>query len=375
MDIFYFIFIALLLVYLLFLSGVLKGISNLRGKQKYILPEEFVTVIIPFRNESEHILDSLKSLQSQNYPKNKFEVIYINDCSEDDSLEKICSADKPENIRVLSFNNRNSNFSHKKQAVQFGIEQAKGEIIVTTDCDCYHGTQWLRTLLSYYDKNTAFISGPVIFENDNSSFQQMQSLEFAGLILVGAGLIGIRKPVICNAANLTFRKNVFDKVNGYHDNIHLSSGDDEFLMRKISSQTGYEIKFAFNAEARTFTFANENIEQFYQQRKRWASKSLFYNKTLIISLAVIFLFFLSVPVQLVLGFFLSAGFLLTFMISFFCKMLMEFLVLIKGSGITLSEVNKTNFLLAELLHIPYIIIVVISGLFGNFKWKNRNLKR
>ncbi len=134
-------------------------------------------------------------------------------------------------------------------------------------------------------KNTAFVSGPVEFMSNGSFFYEIQKLEFSSLIFVGAGLIGIKSPIICNAANLGFRKSVFFEVGGYNDNLLLSSGDDEFLMQKIARQTNYDIKFCLNKNAIAYTLPNENLSQFYQQRKRWASKGFHYvDKSIVLKL-------------------------------------------------------------------------------------------
>jgi len=367
------LFLMLLVFYLIFLYRIFEGIKKNPDPDRQSIVIEFITIIIPFRNETENILNSLKSITNQDFPRDKYEVIYIDDCSEDDSLQKICSADKPENIRVLSLKNHTAGSSNKNQAVQYAIEQSKGKIIITTDCDCYHGNQWLRSLLSYFDGNTAFVSGPVIFTNDGSTFQVLQTIEFAGLILSGAGLIGIKKPIICNAANLGFRKTVYCEMMNDYDNLRLSAGDDEYLMRIIASKTNYDVRFAFNKEAAAYTYANENAAQFFEQRKRWVNNSFGYNKSFLLS--IIFLFLLSVPVQLILGIFFSAGFLISFMTAFTAKMIMEYVIIRTGIGVVLEKYKFRFFFLAELMHIPYILIIVLSGAFGGFEWKNRIMKR
>ena len=153
-------FLVLLIFYSIFLFSVLIGINKLEKIKNINIPEETVSVIIPFRNESKNILESLRSLENQDYPKDRFEVIYVNDFSEDDSLEKIMETEKSCNIKVISVPEYSSKAALKKRAIQFGIENSKGEIIITTDCDCTHDSQWLKTMLSYYDEKTAFISVP-----------------------------------------------------------------------------------------------------------------------------------------------------------------------------------------------------------------------
>jgi cellulose synthase/poly-beta-1,6-N-acetylglucosamine synthase-like glycosyltransferase len=372
--------ILLLLFYSYFLSGILRGLNSLISEsfkeQDYPLPDEYISIIIPFRNESQNILETLSSIEKQDYPKDKLEVIFVNDFSDDDSLELLLRAEKALNIKIISVPHDYSKYQHKKRAIRFGIENSKGSIIVTTDADCIHGTKWLRTLVGQFDNETGFVSGPVEFIEESTLFNRMQKLEFAGLVLTGAGLIGIKEPIICNAANIAYRKKAFDEVSGFTYKHSLSSGDDELLMQKIKKETGYKIKFCMNKEAVVKTSANRNLNQFYQQRKRWASKGLFYsNHFLIVKLIMIFLFYLSFPVQLVLGIFYNPIFLISMILCFSIKAIMEYLILKTGADNLFSRSILRPFIAAEVLHIPYIIIAGISGALGNYIWKERKIKR
>ncbi|MCX6150153.1 MAG: glycosyltransferase [Ignavibacteriales bacterium] len=370
-------FIALLLCYIFFLLGIHRGLRRLKlQKITGYLPEEYVSVIIPFRNESENILRNLQSIAQQDLPVEKYEVIYVNDSSDDDSFEKICNAAKPDNVRIISVAKNLSICGHKKKALKFAIEQAKGEIIVTTDCDCTYNSNWLSTLLKSYDKNTGFVSGPVAYFNDDTLFTKLQKLEFAGLILTGAGLIGSGKPTISNAANLSFRKEIFKEVGGFDDTLNLSSGDDELLMQKIAKYTSYDIKFCWNKNALVLTTSNNSISDFFQQRKRWASKGLFYfDKLLMLKLIIIFSFYLGLLLQALLGIVLSPLFFVSLIISLIIKGWVEFSILLNGKEFLFTKNLMKYFIIAELFHVPYIVIAAIAGAFGNFTWKERKIKR
>lgn len=370
------VFILLLINYIIFLLRIFSGLKNLKSCDVDFMPEDFVTVIIPFRNETENILRSLKSIEAQDYPREKYEVLFVNDFSQDDSLQKISDYKKSDNTKILSVPSDYSMNAHKKRAIRFGIQNAKGKIIITTDADCNHNVDWLKSLLACMKDDVGFVSGPVEFYSNESFFSKLQKIEFAGLVITGAGLIGSGKPIICNAANIAYRKNAFDKVNGFNDQMNLSSGDDELLMQKIWKETDYKVKFCTNKKAIVETDPNRTVKQFYQQRKRWASKGLFYaDKFLIVKLILIYLFYVGLLVQLVLGIFFSIYFVFSFIISFFLKALVEFLVLKKGSSVLFDKFFLSPFPIAEIIHLPYIIIAGISGAFGNFKWKNRTVKR
>ena len=370
------IFTFLLLYYIFFLIEIHRGLNKAANKSKSNYDNEFISVIIPFRNEKENLLHSLNSLNNQSFSEENYEVIYIDDNSDDESYELLAKAKKPENIILLKSSFSVGESGHKKKALKFAIEKAKGEIIVTTDADCYHNKYWLEILVGYFDKETAFVSGPVEFESDGSLFHELQKLEFSSLILVGAGLIGIGKPIICNAANLAFRKSIFNEVGGYEDNLNLSSGDDEFLMQKISRGTKYKVKFCFNKEAKSVTKPNHSISDFYQQRKRWASKGFHYKDyRIVLKLIIIILFYLSLPAQIILGLFFSKLFLLTFTISLILKFIYEYRIINFNDNSLFDKTSLRLFLIAEFLHIPYILISGLTGIFGNYKWKGRSIKR
>ncbi len=377
MDNILLLFFAVLLIhYIIFLLVIYIGLRRLKVRQHPESPEEFVSVIIPFRNESENILNSLSSIEKLTYPKHNFEVIYVNDHSTDNSAELLRKADKSFNINIIDVPEDYSPGAHKKRAIRFGIENSKGDIIVTTDADCVHQSDWLLIMASCLNNTTGFVAGPVKFIEKNNLFSKLQSLEFAGLVLTGAGLITMNRPVICSAANLAYKKDAYNKVNGFADNLNLSSGDDEFLMQKIHKDTDYKVEFCYNKDSVVLTDSNKKLDQFYQQRKRWASKGMFYHdKLLIFKLIMIYLFYLGIPLQIILGFLYNPVFLVTASVTFLLKSIVEFLIIKPGINFLFSRNLITIFPIAEILHIPYIIVAGISGLFGNFTWKERKVKR
>ncbi len=303
-------------------------------------------------------------------------MIYVDDSSRDNSLKILKSSVKNKNVRIFSLKETSNETARKKRAVNFGIKNSSGDIIVTTDADCIYSPDWLLSLLSALDDKVGFISGPVEFINGKTIFSELQQIEFAGLILAGAGLIEIKQPVICNAANIAYRKIIFEDLKGFEDQFHISSGDDGFLMQKIHNDKKYDVRFCLNRKAVVKTKSLDSVSQFYQQRKRWASKSIFYtDKKLIIKLILIFLFYLSLIIQLFLGLLLSNIFLLILITGFFVKSLMEFLILKRGKKLLFHDLKLRYFLLAELLQVPYIVISSVAGLFGNFIWKERKIKR
>ncbi len=370
------IFILSVIHYFFFLLGVYKGLLLVKQhKLGEVESKKIISVVVPFRNEEKNLENSLNSLNAQTYPKNFYEVIYVNDDSDDSSVRIIEEHDYNHNVKLLHLNKSGIERGFKKNAIEKAIEIARGEIIVTTDADCTHQSEWLSNISNNFDGSTGFISMPVKFYNENSILKKLQQIEFAGLVLTGAGLIGKGKPAICNGANIAYRKSAFKKVNGYEDNKNLSSGDDEFLMQKIFKDTDLNIKFLYNKETVVETHANNSVKEFFTQRKRWASKGFFYkNKFFVAKLFFIFCFFLSLIVTMLLSLF-NTNYIFLLGIIFILKIMFEFQILREGETLLFEKLRFKHLLLAEILHPFYIVVMSFAGSLGGFVWKNRKLKR
>ncbi|MCS7075020.1 MAG: glycosyltransferase, partial [Bacteroidia bacterium] len=257
--------------------------------------QPFVSVIIPVRNEAANIVRCLHSIESQDYPVPNYEIILVDDNSEDNTVVLAKSLDIP-NLRILH-STGNTKYAYKKVAITYAISQAKGEIILTTDGDCVVPRQWISGMVSQFDELTGMVAGPVRLTG-NSWFQQFQRLEFCGLQLVGAGSIARNSPTMANGANLAYRKSSFDAVNGFQHIDSIASGDDELLMHKMFA-VGLRVRFAKLKDVIVNTEACRTWEEFRNQRIRWVSKSTVYqNRRITLTLANAYLANLSLFILL-----------------------------------------------------------------------------
>ena len=342
---------------------------------KFDAPNSYlVSVVIPVRNEASNIVNLLRDLVKQK-TKNHFEVIVVDDESEDDTVKEVSDfikeSDQP--IRLLRPSvSGNHALTPKKRALNTGIGDARGEIIVTTDGDCRAPDTWLQSVADQFsDENVQFVAGPVSFNGSAKIFENIQAMEFAGLIGVGASSISLGYPNICNGANLAFRKKAFKKLNGYNGNHHLASGDDEFLLQKFAGLDQRGIRFLKDQRAIITTNAKKNWAEFYHQRKRWTSK-LKHHKELHIKLLSGWFFMVNLMVVIALG--LSLFQLMDWRIFgalFMVKMVTEAIFVSQVVRFLRSKMSWLNFLLLELFHPFYVVLMGLFTNFGTFKWKGR----
>ena len=350
------------------------------------LQKVYVSVIIPARNEAENISDCLSDFLHQDYPFDSFELIVADDHSEDNSaaiVERFILENPSLSIRLLKMNEREKMILFKKHAITESIAMSSGELIITTDADCRRGPEWLSTLVQYYRQfKPEMMSAPVIFSNEKSWFEKMQSLEFLGLIAIGAAAIKNNKPFLCNGANLAFTKEAFIRVGGYHSAKNISSGDDTQLMKKIAVSNKEDgvapdkkeaIHFVRSVEAVVTTSAHHSLHALLNQRKRWASKIPVQMSAFTIFIAIIaYLFHAGLLISGILM--CITGNILFFLIPLIIKMIPEFILLYGVSSFFKKTSLLFLFLPAQIIYPVYISIVGLISMSGDYQWKGRRVK-
>jgi len=379
--------VLLLLAYLVLMAWYVTKWMEIEAPEEIdISRNTTVSIIVPARNESENIVDCLQSLQQQQYPPLKYEIIVIDDHSTDNTLAlaKAFSSDRLRVFELSEFLDDTEKIgSYKKKAIEHGIDQSNAEIIITIDADCTVDRQWLSSIVSCFERdNYQLITGPVAFVDDAGFTEKFQALDFAGLMLTTGALVNHNAGLMCNGANLSFRKSAFRAVNGYDEVDQYGSGDDVFLMYKINQLYPESCHFLKSISATVYTSAQPNWSAFFRQRIRWASKNKhFKDQRTNIQLLLIFLFNLSIAVNFVLLIILwFAGADISWLFSVFVlqligKSLIDFVYLSTAA----SFFNRSDllwvFLPAQIMHILYITIVGFAGNIGNYSWKGRKYER
>lgn len=336
--------------------------------------QTLVSILIAARNEEDKIGITLEDILKQDYPEELREVIVVDDHSTDRTAE-IIAGYASRGVKLLRLNENEPLNSYKKKAITEAIKLAKGELLVTTDADCRMNNRWLSTIVSFFEThNYKLISSPVVFFEEKSFFERLQTLEFLYLIGLGAATIGNKKPSTCNGANLAYRKDVFEELKGFQGIDELASGDDELFLHKVASKYPDNIGFCKSYDALVYTHAKPNVSEFIRQRKRWASKSTRYKDKKIVALGVsIWLFNVLIVLNAVLAFFYPA-FLAVVLVMLVLKGLAELYFLIPVTGFVKRQELLFYLPLLTCLHAIYIIYIGIAGNTGKYMWKGRLVK-
>ena len=367
------IFLYVLLI-LYFLFGWIKLEEYTAGKKNCTTK---VSVIIPVRNEEKNIKNLLDDLREQLYNRELFEIIVVDDFSTDNTAEVVKNANI-NNLKIISlaaiFQNKQALKANKKAGIQLAVEQASGELIITTDADCHVGSNWLQTIVHYYEQHKpVMIAGMVSYYPDTSFLGKFQTLDFLSLVGIAAACIQNGFYNLCNGANLAYTKEAFLAVDGFKDIDHISSGDDMMLMHKMAKKFNGKIAYLKNKEAIVYTNTEKDFITFWHQRVRWTSKSTHYeDKRITAILAFVYLSNLLIVTNLVIGFFYPPLLKLA-MFQFLAKLCIDTLFAYSVTKFFRRENLLWLFLPMQILHIIYIILVAPAGVFGKYYWKGRRI--
>lgn len=336
-----------------------------------------VTVLIPAHNEEHVIGNLLERITELTYPKDRIEVIVIDDASTDRTGEIADEfARRYHNIKVI---HRRNGGRGKPDALSTGIKFSNGEVILTFDADYCPQLDVIEKLVApFVDPEVGAVQGRVTVVNEEDSIvSKIVTLERIGgyrvdqtvrdeLVLIPqyAGTVG------------GFRREVLKRVGGWDAN--MLAEDTDLTIRCILK--GYQVRYVGDAEC--YEEAVTTWRTYWNQRYRWAKGhmqcafrhlgnvlktkhlSALEKAELTLLLGIYF-----VPILIMLGWIAGVGAYLTnfkTMIPFHVLILSTFTYSAVGNFAPFFEVGAAAYLdnrrrllwLLPILTLPFLMMVV-----------------
>ncbi|MDB4107654.1 glycosyltransferase [Bacteroidia bacterium] len=320
---------------------------------------------MPFRNEEANLPALLDSLNALNMHDHSVEVVFIDDKSMDRGVDIIENTIIELSQSIIS----NKEKSGKKAAMQLGWEVARGDIILQTDADCVFESEWLAKMVEpFQDERINLVSGPVSYGESKGFWRNLLALDFVALIAIGAAHIEWKLPMICNGANMAYRKSITSRAEL---NTSKASGDDVFLLQSAQQLDSDGIIFSKSSEAIVSTNGPDSFMEFWNQRLRWASKNGDYDikkNTYILKALWVY----NITILISLFTFSALGFTAALYLVLL-KVLAEDKLYSSFSSFFGIETWFKTLLLGQPFHIIYMAIVPPLSQFLKYQWKERKL--
>ncbi len=372
--------IAVLLIYICIYGGfiieLIIGYNRIKSyKAKSSSAETSFSIIIPFRDEQMNLHDFLESIALLDYPRDKFELIFVDDNSADFSVNVINKWRMANGlIQTTLIENLRLSKSPKKDAITRAMPIIENKWIITTDADCIVKPKWLQTFNSYIlEHDVEMLAGSVIYDGENNFVNHFQRMDMLSLQGATIGSFGLEKAFMCNGANFAYTKSLFLEIDGFEGNSDVASGDDVFLLQKAVAKKPKQVHYLKADDAIVRSKPMHSWLQLLHQRVRWASKTNYYQSEFGSDLALVVLlanFALVFSCGLCVFNILSWKFIL---VLFVAKAVPDMILLIRAN----QYLRRGKFfvpILSSIIYPFFCVLVVLFAIFGKYKWKGRSFK-
>ena len=236
--------------------------------------KEPVSVIICARNEADNLRNFLASVLEQDYPS--FEVIVVNDCSEDSSDDVLGQLLMQYPHLKISSIIKDSKFAHNKKFAQFiGIKAATNEILIFTDADCQpESDKWLSYMASNFDNKTDFVLGYGGYLKEKGLLNKYVRFDsmFIAMQYFGMALKGI--PYMGVGRNLAYRRSMFFRKKGFGEHNHIISGDDDLFVNSNASKADTRVELRTGSHTRSVP--SSTTAELIKQKQRHFTTAKYY---------------------------------------------------------------------------------------------------
>ena len=363
---------ALTIPYIGLIVMVLVGMFKAR-QRPFSKETPSVSVVIPSHNEEKDLPATLESLSKQKYEGN-LEFVIVNDRSEDKTEEIIKSfVNKDNRFKLVNVTKPSKRLAPKVNAVNTGIQNSKGEIILTSDSDCQYSEHWVTEMVSHFESDVSMVVGYIVAAPKKNNFvEKFEITDWFSLMLVSRSLTHFGWKFASSANNQGYRRSAFEAIGGFGSIGRAPSGDEDLLTQRIGKLPNMRIVFASTPNTRVRTQSMPDLRTFLKQRRRWVSRyhhTIHYRPAFIASIACL-------GFQSVL---LAIGILLT---PFFPKLapwvfdiwviqlFVQLLTMYIGTGqLERRDLWGFNALRWAILHPFFIAFIVVRSFFQPGDWK------
>lgn len=258
MNVIFYLFYAILAISAIRLFGqlFLSFVYNLKRKSKVLEDFPKISIIVPAYNEAKTIRSCLRSLENLNYPN--YEIIMVDDGSTDSTFEEAAQCRM---VKIIRQSNQG-----KPAALNRGIRESTGEIVVTVDADTILDRDALLSLAQRFvmDKRLGAVAGNVKVKREPRILNALQSAEYAtsiNLVRKGQSLLGC--VMIVPGPIAALKREAVEKAGYFSSD---TFAEDFDITVKIL-EAGYRVEYEEGSLA--YTDAPKTVEDLIKQRRRW----------------------------------------------------------------------------------------------------------
>ena len=232
----------------------------------------FVSVLVPARDEESTVRACLESLRDQTYPRDRYEVILIDDHSTDRTAQ-IAESLLPSfpHLRI-TVPPESSHLTGRSNALAHGIDGARGELFLMTDADCVIPSTWVEGTTTRFTTGVGVVGGLTV-QRSQGALEGMQSLDWTFLLGIAAATVGLRLPLSIIGNNFSIRRGAYDDVGGFRS-IKNSVTEDFQLFKAVVNTGRWGYRFMVDPTTTNVTRPCPTLREVVEQKHRWGRGGL-----------------------------------------------------------------------------------------------------
>ena len=325
-----------------------------------------VSVIISAKDEADNLKKFLPVILNQNY--SEFELIVVNDRSKDGTGKVLNDFQKKySRLKVINIPEKETNAGGKKNALTKAINAAENDYLLFTDADCYPVSKnWIKSIIGSYNSETEIVIGFGAYEVQKGFLNKLIRFEtvFNAMQYMSFALRGY--PYMAVGRNLSYKKSVFIKNEGFKKHLNILSGDDDLFINEVARSDNTNV--ICNPESKTVSIPKKTFKEYFIQKRRhlMTGKKYKFRAKLFLGTEIIsrFIFYLSIMLSVVYDYYVLA-------LSVYLIRMLILIFFIKFYSEKLNEKKNIFFIPIFDILIPIINLFIYSGIFfdKNIRWK------
>jgi len=225
-----------------------------------------VSVIICARNEEDNLFKNLPIILEQDYPN--FEVIVVNDQSQDDSMHIIKAYKKKYPfVKYIGLEKNKHRHFGKKLPLTIGIKGAKNELIIVTDADCQPTSkQWLKQMAKNYTDEKELVLGYSPYSKEKGFLNMLIRFDTTAIAITYLSFAKTALTYMGVGRNMAYAKATFENNGGFKNHYQIASGDDDLFVKEIANRKNVAIELS--PESFVYTEPKKTWAKWISQKQR-----------------------------------------------------------------------------------------------------------
>ncbi len=291
-------------IVLVFVASLGQIILHRRDRKRKE-PKEWptVSVLVSGKNEEAVFATCIRSLINLNYPREKLQIIIVDDQSTDNTSKVIeAEIEGQDHVLLLNTKNYDTHLKAKARGISFAAKHATGEWLFITDADAEVHPLWLKKMLTGITEKTGTIAGMMTIK-ENNLVSTLEKMSWGYTIPFAFGAAGYGMDFICVGPNMAIRRSIYEKSGGL-EKAEFNVAEDLAIFM-MSANAGYRALAHNNPETTVRMFPLESFQKLLSQQRRWIRGGYEQGWEYSIGLSIVFGFGFLFVIAIILGLFIN----------------------------------------------------------------------